>query len=183
MIKSLVFLVNRKSAICVLMVAISGCSQTPSISVQDPMIDETTRRLVTDSVWVLAPVDARRFDDPSWPTPLQIVAPEREGNAIDGNYSVFLFGSRPSGRNIDVLFVDDGSSVECRALLDTFGLTASEAAIFETENSNQYIQCGSVLIGVPSDTRNPFADGYRTVEIVSRDRKPVYDHFIIRYRR
>lgn len=148
-----------------------GCSNLPEVNVVDDLADNTTINMVSDSVWVVSPEDARRFEDPAWPTPIQIVPPERGGDPINGKFDIKLFDSPPTGQRIDVLYVTDGNEGECNAMLSLIGISVSESAWIEVDAGGGAIfRCASVLINTPEDTlniSNPFMSGYRKVSIAS----------------
>lgn len=170
-----------KTGLILHVVCIAACSGIPDVVVQDPLPDEVARDMVRDSVWVSEPLSARRFEDPAWPSPIQLVAPSRSGNPIDGSYGVYLFGSRPSGKNIDVILVGEAEEGECRTLFSMLGLSPSDLAFIEADGSDEYLLCGSSMVGVPKGVRSPLAGGYKYVEIINKGTDGEYKSFRIRY--
>ena len=150
---------------------ISGCSNLPEVNIVDDLADRTTVDVVSESVWVVSPEDARRFEDPAWPAPIQIVPPERDGSLINGRFDVKLFNSPPSGQRIDVLYAVDGEEGECSALLSLLGVSVSESAWIEVDSGGgSNFRCASVLINAPGDSldiANPFMSGFKKANIVS----------------
>jgi hypothetical protein len=163
---------------------VSGCSNLPEVNVVDDLADRTTVDMVSESVWVVSPEDARRFEDPAWPAPIQIVPPERDGSLIDGIFDVKLFNSAPSGQRIDVLYVVDGEEGECSALLSLLGVSASESAWIEVDSGGGYnFRCASVLINAPGDSlniANPFMSGFKKANIVSMGESSTQSRYPIR---
>jgi hypothetical protein len=161
-----------------------GCSNLPEVNVIDNLADSTTVSMVSESVWVVSPENARRFNDPAWPTPIQIVPPEREGELVDGNFDVKLFDSPPSGQRIDVLYVTDGEEGECSAILSLLGISVSESAWVEVDSGGGVIfRCASVLINTPGDSlniSNPFLSGFRKTSIFSMKKESSLIRYPIR---
>lgn len=152
----------------------TGCSLTPNVTIVDDLADEETRRMVSDSVWVVDAKDARRFDDPAWPAPVQIVSPIRSTGIKRTNYDVSLFGSEPSGAKIDVLYVINGSKKNCKAMTTYFGITAAESAFIRVSDTGkeELYRCGSVIFALNPNKKivvNPLVNQYREVSFLSKD--------------
>lgn len=149
--------------------AIAGCSSHPQVTVADRLADEQTRNLVQESVWVVHPKDARRYDDPAWPAPIQIVPPVQKKGDNKGAYDVHLFGGEPTGQHIDTIYVRNGRSGECKLLLEYLGLTASDHAFIELNGGGQeYFLCDSVVFSMGADrVKNPFISSYREIEFLA----------------
>lgn len=148
---------------------IAGCSSHPKVTVADRLADEQTRNLVQESVWVVHPKDARRYDDPAWPAPIQIVPPVQKKGSNKGAYDVHLFGGEPSGQHIDTIYVRNGRSGECKLLLEYLGLAASDHAFIELNGGGQeYFLCDSVVFSMGGDrVKNPFISSYREIEFLA----------------
>ena len=152
-------------------VAMGACSSLPDVHVSDRLADERARKLARDSVWVIDAKDARRFTDPAWPSPIQIVPPKHEGGGAPRKSHVYLFGSAPSGNEIDVVYVRDGGKKECQALIDYLGINVAESVLVEINNGGGDVyRCDSVVFSMGRDdpkgmTRNPFITHFQQVEI------------------
>lgn len=159
-----------------LVLLLAGCTSTPNVTVVDDLIDEETRGLVSESVWVLDHKNARSFEDPAWPAPIQIVSPSNKKTLTRSRYDVHLFGSAPSGAKIDVVYVRDGSRKNCNTLTTYLGITASDAAFIKINNDgwDELYRCGSVIFAINSSKNsitNPFINQYREIEFLSKEDK------------
>lgn len=178
----------KRSSVLAAAAILSGCSSLPDVNVIDDLADIETKTLVENSVWVIAPERARRFDDPAWPAPIQVVPPLRENNPINGKYDVKLFDSSPTGQRIDVIYVSDGDEGVCNRLLSLLGISASESAWVDVNNGGDDVyRCASVLISSPHELMNlvnPFISDYRKVnlsvasKVVTGEKYPIKIQYI-----
>lgn len=149
---------------------LTACASRTSITVVDDLADEQTRQYVKESVWVVDHQNARRFDDPAWPAPIQLVTPK---GVSKKHYNVNLFASEPSGNRIDVLYVSNGSKKNCKALTEYFGITAAESAFVKISNegNEELYRCGSVIFAINPSKRklkDPLINQYREIELLSK---------------
>jgi hypothetical protein len=160
--------VSKTQLICGLLACVSGCSYLPTISVVDDLADRETKEMVEESVWIVEAEKVRRFEDPAWPAPIQVISAQKDGVRLTGEYDIKLFDSPPTGQRIDIVYVEDGDSNECFALLSILGLSASESAWVELNGGgdNTY-RCASVVINTHAELlgNNPFISASKKVEL------------------
>jgi hypothetical protein len=177
--------VNKLKTSLLIMISLSGCTSLPEVSVVDDLADEDTRGMVKESVWVVDAEKARRFDDPAWPAPIQVVSPERDGATLTGAYDITLFDHAPSGQRIDVMYVEDGDGEECLSMLTILGVSPSGSAWIKigSGGENTY-RCASVLINTPKDLKvqNPLISASRKVKIVSMGESSLQKKYPIKIR-
>lgn len=153
-----------------------GCTTLPNVVVKDPLADDRTRYLAGNGVRVVKPEHAKQFDDPAWPSPIQVVAPRRDTGSgrlkrIGGDQEIYIFRASGRSQRIERLYVENARLNECRAALDGIGLAHREhkpAFIKVGEGGGNLIRCGSIII--ESDTlslefRHPFINTYQPVDL------------------
>lgn len=154
---------------------LAGCTSLPDVIVKDELADDRTRQFASKGVRIVKPEHAKQFDDPAWPTPLQIVVPRRESKSgklskIGGAHEVYLFQDAGQKQRIERLYVENAKLNQCRAALDGIGLAHRElkpAFIRVGQGGGNFIRCGSVVI--ESDTgglefRHPFISAYQVID-------------------
>ena len=152
---------------------VTGCTTLPDVVVKDKVADENTRGLIGEGVVVIKPEHAKQFDDPAWPTPIQVVVPRRETDLkrVSGPQEIYLFKGDGRRQRIERLYVESGRMNECRAAIDGIGLAHREhtpAFIRVGDGGGRLIRCGSVVF--ESDTanlefRHPFISTYQAVDL------------------
>lgn len=155
---------------------LAGCTTLPSVVVKDTLADDRTRQLASKGIRIVKPEHAKQFDDPAWPTPLQVVVPRRESKRgrltrAYGIHDVYLFQSSGEQQRIERLYVENAKLLQCKAALDGIGLAHREvkpAFIRIGQGGGNFIRCGSVII--ESDTnslefRHPFISTYQAIEL------------------
>lgn len=161
----------------VISVSFFGCSNLPNVTVVDDLADRETMALVEDSVWVMSPKHVRRFEDPAWPSPIQVIPPERKPDAIDGDYDIKLFDSSPSGQFIDVIYVTDGDEGACTDVLALLGISASSSLWVEVNGGGDDIyRCASVLLSSSVDIKDissPLMSDYKKINFLKNQKGSV----------
>lgn len=159
-------------AVTLAFTSLVGCTDLPTVKVTDRVPNEA-QQYVKDGVRVVKAEHAHLYTDPAWPSPIQVVSPEKNGATLDGEYEVALFGDKGEGR-ISTVWVTDGDEGECKAAFDELGFARKYAgsSYIEVGSANGLMyRCGSVLI--KSDSKdltfsNPFITQHKTYELVSR---------------
>lgn len=155
---------------------LGGCSSLPDVVVKDRLADDRTRSMVHNGVRVVKAEHAKQFDDPAWPTPVQVVVPRRESKSgslsrIKEKQEVYLFQDSGVKQRIERLYVENSTLNKCRAALEGIGLAHLEykpAFIRVGDGGGKLFRCGSVVI--ESDTndlvfRHPFISTYSPVDL------------------
>lgn len=165
----------RGRAIFLLYAALSGCSTLPDVAITDTIANEA-KDVAQSSLQVVKPEHAKRFDDPAWPAPIQIVPTEKNGELVSGEYFISVFGNSGSDSRIETLYVSNAYKGQCKVALEQLGYPDSEnaALIRVGAGRGSLIRCGNVVIASDSSDltfRHPFISSHYYIELVTKEAK------------
>lgn len=160
-------------AYCFLSAALVGCSSLPDVAITDTIANDA-KDVAQSSLQVVKPEHAKRFDDPAWPAPIQIVPPEKNGELISGEYFISVFGNSGSDSRIETLYVSDAYKGQCKAAFEQLGYPDSQKAALIRVGAGRgsLIRCGNVVIASDSSDltfRHPFISSHYYIELVTEE--------------
>lgn len=150
--------------IMVTTISLVSCANNPSLAVLDGVGSEETRGMIQKSVILVPREKARRYDDPAWPSPIQVISPAKSAAKYEG----YLFRTQDAERRIERMLVSNDKSI-CAQIEQTRDYTLySNSYITIGDGGDNRVVCGSVIFEYGDlDKRNPFTNvsGIRFVSI------------------
>lgn len=144
----------------ILLAAISlvgGCTAAkPKIVAIDNIPSDEAKELISNSVRIVWPDEALRFDDPSRPTPLQIVVPRRYASSISElffrpEYHLRLFAIGDTSR-LTMVHAIAGTKEMCEEVSSEYVYKNYMSDL----DDNVVIRCGDIVFQRNSDNGSGF---------------------------